>query len=332
MSSQSESRRRLSVAMIVRDEEEVVGDALSSVEAVADEIIVVDTGSQDRTVQVAQEHHARVVLEPWTDDFAKARNRALREVTGDWVLWLDAGELLATDAVEPLKRFLESEADPAKAYLLTIELPPETRGASPEQVSRIRLVPNVEGIEFVGRIRETLRKSLENQGIAPELTPFRIVRTARDHDPEVKRRKAQRDIRLIELEVKQHGQQPHLLVALAEIHSAIDQPAKAVEMFRAAVAASSKGSTVQLEAYYGWITTLADDSQKLDEQLTVCVEALGIFPFDAQLLCAMGGFLQAQGRPDLAEVLWNDIRAALAFAAEMTRERVIPVSAEAGNP
>ena len=300
MSTQAKSHRRLSVVVIARDEEEVLGDTLASIAPIAEEIIVVDTGSSDGTRDVAREHGARVIDEPWDDDFSKARNRGLREATGDWILWLDASERLAADCVEPLRSFIQNDVEPKKAYLLMIEVPPEAPGASAEQVGRIRLMPNVSDIEFTGRIRETPRSSLEQKGISLEVTPLKILRTAREHDPEVKRRKAQRDLRLIELEMNASGRRPDLLVALGEIHAAIDEQAKAAELFRAAVAASPNGSTDQLQAYYGLLTTFTDSAEDREAQLAACVRSLGIFPFDAQLLCAMGGYLQSQGRPDLA--------------------------------
>jgi tetratricopeptide (TPR) repeat protein len=80
--------------MIARDEAGTIGRALAAAKPFCDEMIVVDTGSTDRTREVAAEHGARVVGHPWTDDFSAARNRALDEARGDWALVLDADELM----------------------------------------------------------------------------------------------------------------------------------------------------------------------------------------------------------------------------------------------
>jgi glycosyltransferase involved in cell wall biosynthesis len=86
--------RRLSVAMIARDAEHSIAASLDSVREMADEIIVADTGSIDRTRHVALARATHVVTIPWIDDFSAARNACLDRVKGDWVLWLDAGETI----------------------------------------------------------------------------------------------------------------------------------------------------------------------------------------------------------------------------------------------
>ena len=85
--------------MIVRDEEKNLPHCSKSVEGVFDEIIIVDTGSTDRTVEIARSFGARVFDFVWVDDFAAARNAALARATGDYAFWLDAD-----DVVDPPQR------------------------------------------------------------------------------------------------------------------------------------------------------------------------------------------------------------------------------------
>src|SRR5262245_57509130 len=85
-------RPLLSLTMIVRNEEESLDRCLASARGLADELIVVDTGSTDRTVEIARAHGASVHHFKWCDDFAAARNVALRHATGQWCLHLDADE------------------------------------------------------------------------------------------------------------------------------------------------------------------------------------------------------------------------------------------------
>jgi tetratricopeptide (TPR) repeat protein len=94
---------RLSLCLIARNEEEMLPGCLASVRGVADEIVLVDTGSTDRTVEVAREAGARVLERPWDDDFAAPRNLAARHARGSWLLVLDADERLAPGAAGPLR-------------------------------------------------------------------------------------------------------------------------------------------------------------------------------------------------------------------------------------
>lgn len=89
---------RLSLCLIARDEARFLPDCLASVAGLVDEIVLADTGSQDRTVAIAEAAGARVVHHAWADDFAAARNAALDASTGDWILVLDADERLAPGA------------------------------------------------------------------------------------------------------------------------------------------------------------------------------------------------------------------------------------------
>jgi glycosyltransferase involved in cell wall biosynthesis len=100
---------KLSLCMIVRDEEVSLPKCLRSVKNVVDEMVVLDTGSVDRTPQIAQKFGAKVHHFTWCNDFSAARNDALKYVTGDWVLVLDADETLSPKIIPQLKDSLHRE-------------------------------------------------------------------------------------------------------------------------------------------------------------------------------------------------------------------------------
>ncbi|WP_432978684.1 tetratricopeptide repeat-containing glycosyltransferase family 2 protein [Dactylosporangium sp. CA-233914] len=88
----------LSASLIVKDEEDVLPRCLGALRELADEIVVYDTGSTDRSVQIAREHGARVIEGYWSDHFGDARSRSLSHCEGRWVLWVDADETFTGDA------------------------------------------------------------------------------------------------------------------------------------------------------------------------------------------------------------------------------------------
>ena len=111
----------LSLSMIVRDEATRIEACLRSVQDFVDEMVVVDTGSTDETVALAQACGARIEHLEWPGDFAPARNAALEHVKGDWVLVLDADEQLRTEAIPKLKALM-AQPDVLVINLLRHEL------------------------------------------------------------------------------------------------------------------------------------------------------------------------------------------------------------------
>lgn len=94
----------LSLCMIVRDEEDVLGRCLDSVKDAADEIIIIDTGSEDRTKETALKYTQNVYDFPWRDDFSAARNFALEHGTMDYLMWMDADDVLPAESRRKLSR------------------------------------------------------------------------------------------------------------------------------------------------------------------------------------------------------------------------------------
>ena len=98
----------LSLCMIVKDEETMLEDCLASVRGLVSQVVVVDTGSSDETIALAEKAGAEVIHFPWCDDFAAARNAALPSVTGEWLLMLDADERLAPGAARSIRQAIQS--------------------------------------------------------------------------------------------------------------------------------------------------------------------------------------------------------------------------------
>jgi len=94
---------KISLCMIVKDEAGLLPECLSKAAGVWDELLVVDTGSTDNTVQIAEAAGARVLHRAWDSDFSAARNHGLRAATGDWILYLDADEMLSTEVKEQIR-------------------------------------------------------------------------------------------------------------------------------------------------------------------------------------------------------------------------------------
>jgi tetratricopeptide (TPR) repeat protein len=297
--------RRLTVAMIVRDAEDQLAASLESVRRWADEILVADTGSVDRTRQLALARASRVIDVPWTDDFSAARNACMDQATGDWILWLDAGERIAPETAQAIRRFVDERANPNRVYMALVGLPPTGEHQMVEQVGRVRLMPNKPNLRFSGRLRENLRGALAASRMEIEAMSWLIQRSLKDLDSAVKSQRARRDLKLAELELADLARTGEASGALANLARGeawlhLGNSVQAEQCFRLAIATAPRGSTEMLEAYYGLLTLGEGCPDDRDQQVKTCLEALEIFPFDGQLLCAMGGYMQSAGRLDLA--------------------------------
>ncbi len=156
----------ISVCMIVKNEERVLARCLESV-AFADEIVVVDTGSQDRSVEIAESAGAKVLHYEWQDDFAAARNFSMEQATGDWILQMDADEEFHQPDIPKLRAILErGDVDGVHLVIrnffpspaVQTDKPVENPMSQPHSVNHFpRLVRNCPDIRYTGTIHEGFR-------------------------------------------------------------------------------------------------------------------------------------------------------------------------------
>ena len=161
----------LSLLMLCKDEEKYICRALDSVKDIVNEIILVDTGSTDSTIDIALEYGATVVRFEWEDDFGKARNEGLQHITGDYVLCLDADEFLEIDAKMSLLVFKHILPLGKKiGIILDIHTLAEENWKNhhlpPQSIERrTAIFPNLSGVCFKGRIFERIDDSLDRFSI-----------------------------------------------------------------------------------------------------------------------------------------------------------------------
>ena len=187
----------ISLSMIVRDEAQFLAACLQSVEGVVEEIVVVDTGSQDDTVEIAESFGARVFHYAWDDDFAAARNRALAECTGDWVLSLDADEQL-DPATKHEIRAAAAQTGVHAWYLRMVSMEGETPAG--DAIRMIRLFRRTPGTRYAGRIHEQVLQDIPNKKWGDCKATFRHY----GYDPSIykARRKKERYLHILELGLK----------------------------------------------------------------------------------------------------------------------------------
>ena len=148
-------KQTISACIIAKDEEKLIGDCLESIADVADEMILVDTGSGDGTMALAKQYGARIYEYAWDESFANARNRCMEEAKYDWILFLDADERLYAEDKEKLFAFLNTR-DYDGAHFNIINYVGD--GANYTLHNALRLVRNNGEYRFVGNIHEQISR------------------------------------------------------------------------------------------------------------------------------------------------------------------------------
>lgn len=179
----------LSLCMIVRDEEQHLARCLQSVKPISDEIILVDTGSTDRTKAIGAVFGAKVYDVSWQNDFSKARNFSLSKASSRWILILDADEVIACRDYSFLRSIVASQPIKPVAYTLTTrnytnqlgcrgwnrnagEYPLEEAGRGWFPSCKVRLFLNDPSVQFENSVHETVESSLINSGV--EIRPCKV--------------------------------------------------------------------------------------------------------------------------------------------------------------
>jgi hypothetical protein len=184
--------------MIVRDEEELLPRCLEAARTAYDELIVVDTGSRDRTAEIAVSAGARVVTHPWTGDFAEARNVGLAHASGDWILYLDADEIASPELAPQVRAAIEDDGLGAATVQMRNEMPDGHSRVTP----LLRLFRWVPGAMFQHRVHEeilsSLRPALERTGRRIGALSAEVLHLGYGRDRAAAKDKKRRDSDLLE--------------------------------------------------------------------------------------------------------------------------------------
>ena len=146
----------ISLCMIVKDEEKTIDRCLNSIKQIVDEIIIVDTGSSDNTIDKAKEHGAIVYEFEWVDDFSKARNFAFSKATKDYIFWFDADDILKNEDIEKFNQLKENLQDNIDSVTMNYILQLDENGEARYYLKRNRLIKRNKNFRWIGKVHEYL--------------------------------------------------------------------------------------------------------------------------------------------------------------------------------
>lgn len=253
--------------MIVKNESRCLARCLLSVKGIADEMVIADTGSTDDTTKIAREFGARISNFDWVDDFAAARNFAIHQTTGDWILVLDADEWVGENLAKEIPAF--GRGNPAVGWVKQVSGFRRNNQTFRAQCMTPRLFPR--GAHYEGRIHEQLISPLPRANLRGELW----------HDGYLEiHKKGDRNMKLLLVELERDPDNVYFLFQLAAEHNAIGQPEKAFGCLQKAFARVKPGDALAPNITVDFLYTIIA-LKKLEAGIEVVARAekyLGDFP------------------------------------------------------
>lgn len=299
----------ISLSMIVRNEEEYISSCLESVRGIVDEMIVVDTGSTDSTKEIARRYGATVIDFPWVNDFAKARNEALKNSSGEWIIYLDADERLEGNKSE-LKSTLSQLGDEIGGLICTIEsehlqLDGRTelhRGGYP-RIFRNYGYPR---IQFTGRVHEQITPSIIELDKSFLHSDIIIKHLGYNRTREEMEKKIQRNYALLLQHVKEEPLNAYAWYQLGQTLAQMQLITQAEEAIRFALNSGKLSASVYASAS-ATLSQLTGGQKKFTEALFWAEESLKKAPTQVYALHLKAYALMYLKQYDDAESVFNEV-------------------------
>lgn len=281
-----QGKTRISQCMIVKNEEQNIVRALSWGKEIVWEQIVVDTGSTDRTAEIARQMGAKVYHFSWVDDFSAAKNYAIGKASGEWIAFLDADEYFTEENGKKLRFYIKELQNTTCDMIMTRLINLDNQGQMMSVMSQCRVFRNRPDLRYEGRIHEHLvlsgGRTVEMVDLVDDLSIFHTGYEEREL-----RKKEGRNLSLIQAELSEHPDDYQMLGYLGKEYMIMEEYAQAAEAFRRALSLMPDsvrgvydGTTSEIAMRL--IAILASDrGTKEEELLKVYTHAAAYWPEEA---------------------------------------------------
>jgi glycosyltransferase involved in cell wall biosynthesis len=295
---------RISLCMIVKNEERVLGDCLKSIRAYVDEIILVDTGSTDRTVEIAKEAGAKVFFFEWCDDFSAARNVSLSHATGDWILWMDADDTILPECGAKLHDLVMLAEERVTGYIMQVHIPPAPGDNGFTIVDHVKLFRNLPSLRFEGRIHEQILEPIYRAGGTIQRSDLYVVHSGYDYSPEGQKHKRARDLRILEKDLAERPDHPFVLFNIGMTAYHLKEWDKAIEALERC-RSLSKPHESTVRKVYAMLASSYLERKELDQAKERLEQGLRLFPQDPELNFRGGILYRELGNLAAAELCYK---------------------------
>lgn len=272
----------ISLSMIVKNEEKMLRGCLESAEKVVDEIVIVDTGSTDRTVEIAKEFGAKVYHFDWIDDFAAARNESLKHSKGKWILYLDADERISQFEVDKFRKSLSELSDDSGGLICTIESPHANLTGGESDVHRgsyPRIFRNLglNKVKFQGRVHEQISPSLKENNLQLLQSDIIIYHLGYDQSREIMEGKIERNYRMLLQHVREEPTNGYAWYQLGQTLGHMNLKKEAEETIKFALKCGDLSPMIEASASAS-IAQFTGNDKRFSEALQWADRSLAIIP------------------------------------------------------
>ncbi|MFN8455268.1 MAG: glycosyltransferase [Anaerolineae bacterium] len=287
----------VSLCMIVKNEAENLAACLASVGDLASEVIIVDTGSTDQTVEIARSLGATVRHFPWINDFAAARNESIREASSEWIFWMDADDRLSPENLNRLKQALVSGQ--ADVYACQIASADQGKQTGTEHW---RLFRNHMGLHFERPLHETVLPLAAKLGLRLAVTNVVIDHTGYQVDADGLKAKARRNLAIIQEVLAHQPDDLHWRYHYGVCLAVLEQYEAAAEAYEAVIARPPATLHWDMDIYQAHVSLMEAyvKTKRWEEARRVLRQALEHFPARRHLAIAAGVFYLLIDEPEQA--------------------------------
>ena len=291
---------QISACFITKNEEKNIGRAIRSLQGMYDELVVVDTGSTDNTVAIAEKYGAKVYCFAWQNDFSMARNYAIDKVHGDWLIFLDADEYY--DGQISLREYLNclEEQYPMREAVMISLYEAHMMDNPPTHVVKIfRRRPD---IRYKGAIHEVINKEQGKLRIilADEL---KFIHTG--YHPDNMEYKSKRNLQLLLNDIEKNGENEAYYYYIAECYFCLREYAKAIEYIKKAIASPVRHYGEEANYYHIYLESMRQCNYPGGKMVPVAAEAIKKFPDMPEFYGEQGIILSSMGNLDEAFAMLN---------------------------
>ena len=271
---------KISACYIVKNNEDELKISIESLKNAADEIIVVDTGSTDKTVEVAKSFGAKIFYREWDDDFSAPRNLAISKATGDWIIFLDSDEYFSDETKKNIRPVIE-RLEEVKKYGLLVHLVNIDKNFDNKVLDTnfvMRILKNQSGLHYVGKIHEEPRVGENNLRDITFAPPNILTLYHTGYSASLNKSKAERNLKILLEELSETNEPQRVYGYIAECFSSIGDIANAEKFARLDIESGGTKKIFSTKSYRIILSILAKDFSRIDEREKFAALAVKDFP------------------------------------------------------